>query len=308
MDLVFLGHSHNYERSILLDGFYARSDQSPGITAAMKKNAGNGSTTGFTTTANGKIRNAANGFAATPTVAGAVIPADGAYLKPLTGPRDRFGAVYNTAGMSGAADSGSIDHSAMYVSYNNVGTVNLDVDGTSLTCTFVQSGGATPDNFTIIKQGAADSDGDGITDAYEIANGLNRKNAADAATSLDTDGLSNFLEFAFGLNPNVNDKGLVEVDIPGSLLTKRGTPNNWFQTTTNGTDFRVIYIRRKDAAEAGLVYTPEFSGDLVNWAASNVTPTVIADGGEVEAVSISYPFFAAGRKARYFRVGVSSTH
>ena len=308
VDLVFLGHSHNYERSILLDGFYGRSDQSPGITAAMKKNAGNGSTTGFTTTANGKIRNAANGFTATNTVAGAVIPADGAYIKPLTGPRDRFGAVYNTAGMSGLADSGAIDHSAMYVSYNNVGTVNLDVNGNSLTCTFVQSGGATPDNFTIIKQGAADSDGDGITDAYEIANGLNRKSAADATTSLDTDGLSNFLEFAFGLNPNVNDNGLVEVDVPGSLLTKRGTPTNWFQTTTNGTDFRVIFIRRKDAAEAGLVYTPEFSGDLVNWAPSNVTPTVVADGGEVEAVSINYPFFAAGRKARYFRVGVSSTH
>ena len=108
-------------------------------------------------------------------------------------------------------------------------------------------------------------------------------------------------------NPSASFQ-VVEVDVPGSLLTKRGTPATWIQTTTNGTDFRVIFIRRKDAAEAGLVYTPEFSGDLVNWAPSNVTPTVVADGGEVEAVSINYPFFAAGRKARYFRVGVSSTH
>ena len=69
VDLVFLGHSHNYERSVLLDGFYGRSDQVPGITAAMRKNAGNGSTSGFTTAANGKIRNAANGFIATDTEA-----------------------------------------------------------------------------------------------------------------------------------------------------------------------------------------------------------------------------------------------
>ena len=73
----------------------------------------------------------------------------------------------------------------MYVSYNNVGTVNLDVNGNSLSCTFVQSGGATPDNFTITKQGAADTDGDGITDAFEIANGLDRY-ADDAADSSDS--------------------------------------------------------------------------------------------------------------------------
>ncbi len=307
VDLVFLGHSHNYERSVLLDGFYGRSDQVPGITAAMRKNAGNGSTSGFTTTANGKIRNAANGFIATDTTAGTVIPPDGAYIKPLTGPRDRFGAVYNTAGMSGLADSGMIDHPAMYVSYNNVGTVNLDVNGNSLTCTFVQSGGATPDNFTITKQGAADTDGDGMSDAYEIAHGLSRY-TNDAASGADTDGLSNFLEFAFGLNPTVNDGGFLEADVSGGIVTKRGRPSPWYQTSTSGTDFRVVYIRRKDAAEAGLVYIPQFSGDLVNWADSTVTPTVIAEDGEVEAVSVEYPLFPTPQDGGFFRLGVRSTH
>lgn len=302
VDLVFLGHSHNYERSILLDGHYGTSGT---LTAAMKKNSGNGSATGFTTTGNGKIRNAANGFTATATSAGAFIPPDGAYIKPLTGPRDHFGAVYNTAGMSGLADTGAIDHSAMYVSYNNVGTVNLDVNGNSLTCTFVQSGGATPDNFTITKQGAADTDGDGITDAYEIANGLNRY-ADDAADSSDSDGLSNFIEFAFGLNPQLNDGGPVEADVPGQLLNMRGTPAVWYETTTNGTDFEVIYIRRKDAAEAGLVYIPQFSADFVTWTDSSATPTVVADGGEVEAVRISFPLFPVGPEARFFRMGLRS--
>ena len=304
VDLVFNGHSHNYERSVLLDGNYGTTGT---ITAAMKKNAGNGSTSGITTVTNGKIRNAANNFTATATTA-TTIPADGAYIKPLTGPRDRFGAVYNTAGMSGLADAGAIDHTAMYISYNNVGTVNLDVNGNSLTCTFVQSGGATPDNFTITKQGAADTDADGISDAYEIANNLNRY-GSDSATGTDTDGISNFLEFAFGLNPNVNDSGAVEADVPGGLLTKRGQPAVWYQATTEGTDFRILFTRRKDYLTDGLVYTPEFSGDMGTWVPSpGMSPTVIATDGDIELVSIKYPFFAAGKKARFFRMGVTSTH
>ncbi len=299
VDLVFNGHSHNYERSVLLDGHYGTTGT---ITAGMKKNAGNGSTAGITTVTNGKIRNATNNFTATATTA-TTIPADGAYIKPLTGPRDRFGAVYNTAGMSGLADADTIDHSAMYISYNNVGTVNLDVNGNSLTCTFVQSGGATPDNFTITKQGAADTDSDGISDAYEIANGLNRY-GSDTSTGTDSDGLSNFLEFAFGLNPNANDAGVVEADIPNGLLTKRGQPTNWFQTTSNGTDFRVVFLRRKDYLNDGLNYTPQFSGDLITWTNSTAVPTVIATDGDMELVTIKYPLFAAGRKARYFRVAV----
>lgn len=300
VDVLYFGHSHNYERSVLLDGNYGTTGT---ITPAMKKNAGNGSSTGITTGTNGKIRNAANNFTATATVNGTFIPADGAYIKPLTGPRDRFGAVYNTAGMSGGADVGSLDHTAMYISYNSVGTVNLDVNGTTLTSTFVQSGGATPDNFTITKQGAADTDGDGISDAYEIANNLNRY-GSDAHTGTDSDGISNFLEFAFGLNPNVNDGGVVEANTAAGLLTKRGTPTNWFQTTNDGTDFRVLFIRRKDYLNDGLTYTPQFSGDLTTWSSTSAVPTVIATDGDVELVSIKYPFFVAGRKARFFRVAV----
>jgi hypothetical protein len=107
--------------------------------------------------------------------------------------------------MSGLADTGAIDHSAMYISYNNVGTVNLDVNGNSLTCTFVQSGGATPDNFTITKQGAADTDLDGIPDEYEIANGLNRYVNDSGTTDTDGDGTTNMSEFIFGQSANIPD-------------------------------------------------------------------------------------------------------
>ena len=158
------------------------------------------------------------------------------------------------------------------------------------------------------KQGAADTDHDGISDAYELANGLNRY-VNDAASSADSDGISNFLEFAFGLNPNVNDAGPVEANVPGGLLTKRGQPAVWYQATNNGTDFRILFTRRKDYLTDGLIYTPEFSGDLISWVPSpSASSVVIATDGEIELVSIKYPLFAAGKSARFFRVGVSSTH
>ena len=302
VDLVFCGHSHNYERSLLLDGHYGTSST---LTSAMRKNPGNGSVQGFTTSASGVIRQAPD-FIATATIDGAVIPGNGAYIKPLTGPRDHFGAVYNTAGMSGEVyGAESIDHPAMVISYNAVGTVNLDVNGTTLKATFVQSGGATPDNFTITKQGAADTDHDGISDAYEIANGLNRY-IDDSKADPDFDTLSNFLEFAFGLNPQTIDAGPLNADLPGHLLIKRGGPVVWYPVPTNTTDFRVIYIRRKDAAENGLVYSPQFSGDLMSWTTSTVTPVLVADGGEVEAVSLNFPLFAPGQHAKFFRLKVGN--
>ena len=170
--------------------------------------------------------------------------------------------------MSGLADTGAIDHSAMYISYNNVGTVNLDVNGNSLTCTFVQSGGATPDNFTILKQGAADTDNDGIPDEYEIANGLNRYVNDAGANDKDGDGTTNLSEFVFGQFASIPDQygwttttdpltGNVTVSFPtivgrtyrvlysqtllgwmdgSGIITGDGTPKNWTdEGSTTGT-------------------------------------------------------------------------
>lgn len=302
VDLLYFGHSHNYERSVLLDGHYGTSGT---ITSGMKLNSGNGSVTGFTTGGSGVIRNSANNFTAAATVNGTVIPGNGAYIKPLTGPRDHFGAVYNTAGMSGLADSGSVNHSAMYICYNTVGTVNLDVNGNSLTSTFIQSGGTAPDNFTITKQGAADTDHDGVSDEYEIAHGMSRY-SNDATADSDSDGISNLAEYAFGTDSAHADSAPLNVNVDAGVINTRGQPTTWLKPTTSGTDFRVIFTRRKDAAANGLVYTPQFSADLTTWVNSTATPAVVADGGEIEAVSIRYPFFIDGRKPRFFRLSVSA--
>jgi hypothetical protein len=88
---------------------------------------------------------------------------------------------------------------------NNLGSLVLDVEGSRLDATFVRENGSLPDTFTLIKQGAADSDGDGIPDEFEIANGLDRFDPADALLDTDGDGLSNLEEFLFGLLPGSAD-------------------------------------------------------------------------------------------------------
>jgi len=177
-DVVLVGHSHAYERSMLIDSHYGVSST---LTNAMKKNAGSGRPSGT-----------------------------GAYIKPLTGPRDHFGTVYTVTGSAGSADGGTLNHAAMYVSYNTGGTLNLDINGNTLNATYIEKGATTgtfttPDSFTIIKQGAADSDGDGVADEFEIANGMNRYSAADATADTDKDGLNAIDEYLFGLNPGSSD-------------------------------------------------------------------------------------------------------
>ena len=167
VDLVLSGHSHSYERTFFIDGHYGLSTT---FTAALKKQPGDGRPAG-----------------------------DGAYRKPLIGPRDHFGAVYTLAGSAGSADGGPLNHPAMYVSYNTLGSFNIDIDGPRLDATYIESDGEITDTFTIVKSGAADSDGDGIPDAYEIAHGLNRHDAADAGLDSDGDGYTNLAEWVLGL-------------------------------------------------------------------------------------------------------------
>lgn len=53
--------------------------------------------------------------------------------------------------------------------------------------------------------GLLDSDGDGIPDAWEIANGLNPFDPSDASQDPDHDGLTNLQEYLLGTNPHVAD-------------------------------------------------------------------------------------------------------
>jgi len=116
VDLVLAGHSHSYERSKLIDGFYATPTLA---SSGIFKNEGNGDPTG-----------------------------DGAYGKEF-GPHN--GAVYAVAGSSGRTSGGSLDHPVMITSLKVLGSMVLDISGNRLDATFLDDQGTARDAFTIIK-------------------------------------------------------------------------------------------------------------------------------------------------------------
>ena len=119
VDLVMTGHSHSYERSFLLDGHY---DVSSTLTPSMILDKGNGRATG-----------------------------DGEYAKPSPAQAANEGAVYVVAGSSGKLSGGPLNHPAMHVSLNLFGSFILDIDGDTLTGTFLDDLGNAADRFDIVK-------------------------------------------------------------------------------------------------------------------------------------------------------------
>ncbi len=118
VDLVFSGHSHDYERSYLLDGLYGTSDA---LNPAMFVDRGDGRASG-----------------------------DGVYRKRDGGaPHD--GAVYVVAGCGGQTSGGPLDDPAMVVSWNVLGSVVLDVRGDRLDATYLDWSGAVRDSFSLVK-------------------------------------------------------------------------------------------------------------------------------------------------------------
>jgi hypothetical protein len=120
VDVVLWGHSHNYERSFFIDGFYSYS-------SAVHA-------TNFVSTGSGRTNEG------------------GAYLKPAGGMGTRRGAVYITDGSSGGQNTGGpINHPAMYYSSYENGSVVLDILGQRLDAVFLREDGEIRDYFTIDK-------------------------------------------------------------------------------------------------------------------------------------------------------------
>lgn len=109
----------------------------------------------------------------------------------------------------------------------------------------------------------------------------------------DGDGVANLLEFAFGTDPTLVCAG--PLCHQGGVITP-GLPH------MEGTS--AVFVRRKDRAAAGIAYTVEFSPDLSTWTAATATPTVLADDGTNEVVSIPMP---TAQPRHFFRVRVSAT-
>lgn len=121
-------------------------------------------------------------------------------------------------------------------------------------------------------------------------------------------GLANLFNFAFGINPATGGNG--ELQYAGTLagggtIAATGLPRTWFEPSGSGVDFRALFVRRKDYVAAGLTYTPQFSVAMTTWVNSAAVPTVLADDGVNQIVSVPYPAFIGGKKARFFRISVT---
>ena len=139
---------------------------------------------------------------------------------------------------------------------------------------------------------------------WAASNGLSGSNSG-AAKDFDGDGMTNFLEWAFGTNPKVSSPGSLSVN--GATIVRRGSPTTLAVNDGLGGVNRVAaFGRRKDFATAGLTYTAQFSGDLATWTNTASQPTVIADDGEIEVVTVPYPSLIDGKAGGFFRVVVSA--
>lgn len=119
VDLVLGGHSHSYERSILLNGHYGFSQS---LTSEMKLDSGSGRE-----------------------------DASGSYNKQSPGNTAPEGAVYVVAGSSGKISGGALNHPAMFISLNQLGSLVLDVTANKLDVKFLRETGAVTDYFSIVK-------------------------------------------------------------------------------------------------------------------------------------------------------------
>jgi len=133
VDLVLAGHSHSYERSILLDSHYGLSST---LTGNMILDGGDGRVDG-----------------------------NGAYTKATLGSSPHDGAVYVVAGSSGQVTSAALNHPVMYVSLAVLGSLVLDINQNVLNARFVNSVGAVDDSFTMVKGGPLC--GNGLKEAGE---------------------------------------------------------------------------------------------------------------------------------------------
>jgi Lamin Tail Domain/CotH kinase protein len=125
-------------------------------------------------------------------------------------------------------------------------------------------------------QAAPDADSDGLPDAYELANGLNPNDPADAAFDADGDGQNNRAEYVAGTNPqDVNDA------LRASLVRNAGT-----------------YAVRFTAV-AGKTYTVQYKTALTGapWIKLLDVPAQ-ASTGPVDASDLA----AIGQAQRFYRV------
>ena len=103
-------------------------------------------------------------------------------------------------------------------------------------------GGADTQSFTL-QPVAADTDGDGLDDGWELANGLDPNDPNDATADPDGDGLTNLDEFDLGQDPNVYDgpSGLTLVSPIGGVEVDESSPDLVLGNATDPQNEALLY-------------------------------------------------------------------
>ena len=171
---------------------------------------------------------------------------------------------------------------------------------------------------------SADFDNDGLTNlqeynattdpkvaqtAIEVWRVQNFGSAANSGSSSNTadddnDSVPNLMEFAFGMNTGASDN--TEFTLSGNTLTSHGMPGVNVDTQPFTVNYTARFVRRKTHATESLIYTPQFSADLSTWEDNTAVPVVVGSDATHDVVEVPYPLFIGGKKARFFRLSVST--
>jgi hypothetical protein len=302
VDLVLCGHSHAYERTHLLDGHY---DASWTIEPEMKLNADGGRP-----------------------------QENGAYIKP-PGLEPHQGAVYTVTGSAGKVSGGSLDHSAMFLSLNRLGSFYFEVNGNRLDAFFIRDNGTTNDNFSIIKGNnvtvadAVITEGDTGTSNMTFRLVMAQTSAVPvmvsyatasetALSSVDFMGRTNSVTFNAGVRtqavtvPIIGDLALetnetFALNLFGTPLLARSMARGWIldNDSANAAPMLVSAGRTNNTftlrwqTMSGRTYRVEYKNNL-NDAQWTILPQVINGNGSI------YTFMdvAANVPQRFYRVSV----
>jgi PKD repeat protein len=211
VDLVLTGHSHVYERSVLVDGHYGTSDT---LTPTMTIDTGDGRLDG-----------------------------DGAYEKASPQQAPHEGAVYVVAGNGSRIGGGTLDHPVMSVSLNLLGSLVINVEGDRLQLRFLDRSDNIRDHFTLVKNTTtspvANFAGDPLTGAAPLTvnfEDLSSTNTASWNWDFDGDALSDSIaieplhiysdpgEYAVRLDAS-NSAGSSFESKPGYVCVSNGNPD-----------------------------------------------------------------------------------